>query len=136
MKRGIKNLTNKTDKRRHDFREGHPRNAELKKSKMHCIAGIIDYVIDAVISKTILKKTTGNITILSYAEGKESEERTSPFDYYIQVIDGSAVVRINKKMYTLRSGEGIVIPAHASHCFNAAEQFKMISTVIKSGYEK
>jgi quercetin dioxygenase-like cupin family protein len=59
-----------------------------------------------------------------------------PFDNYIQIIDGSAEVIISDKVYKLRLGEGIVIPAHAVHRFNANEQFKMISTVIKSGYEQ
>ena len=54
---------------------------------------------------------------------------------FVQIIDGTAQVEISNKKYKLRLGEGIIIPAHLSHCFNANEQFKMISTVIKSGYE-
>jgi quercetin dioxygenase-like cupin family protein len=62
-------------------------------------------------------------------------EKTSPFDNYVQIIDGTAEVVIDEKNYKLRLGEGIIIPAHSAHRFNANEQFKMISTVIKSGYE-
>ncbi|NNV57553.1 cupin domain-containing protein [Limnovirga soli] len=109
--------------------------AELEKSKTHIIVEIIEYVPNAVVSKTIIKKTTGNITISSFDEGEELAEKTSPFDNYIQIIDGTADVIINNKTYKLKLGEGIIIPAHASHCFNANKQFKMISTVIKSGYE-
>ena len=108
---------------------------ELEKSKVHIIVEIIEYVPHAVVSKTIIKKTTGNVTATSFATGEELEEKTSPFDNFIQIIDGAAEVSINKKTYKLRLGEGIIIPAHAPHCFNANEQFKMISTVIKSGYE-
>jgi len=108
---------------------------ELEKSKPHIIIEIIEYVPNSVVSKTIIKKMTGNITVSSFDEGEELAEKTSPFDNYIQIIDGAAEVTINNKSYKLRLGEGIVIPAHTSHCFNANEQFKMISTIIKSGYE-
>jgi quercetin dioxygenase-like cupin family protein len=110
-------------------------NTELEKAKAHIIVEIIEYVPNAVLSRTIIKKTTGNIIVSSLAAGEELAERTSPFDTFIQIIDGTAEVIINDKKYELELGEGIVIPAHLKHCFNAFEQFKMISTVIKSGYE-
>jgi quercetin dioxygenase-like cupin family protein len=109
---------------------------EIEKSKAHIIVEIIEYVPNAVVSKTIIKKTTGNITVSSFATGEELAEKTSPFDIYIQIIDGAAEVIIDEKTYKLKLGEGIIIPAHTSHCFNANEQFKMISTIIKSGYEE
>ena len=108
---------------------------QIEKSKVHIIVEIIEYVQNAVISKTIIKKTTGNVTVTSFDEGEELAEKTSPFDNYIQIIDGTAEVIINEKKYKLRLGEGIIIPAHVSHCFNAREQFKMICTIIKSAWE-
>ncbi|MES2520059.1 MAG: cupin domain-containing protein [Bacteroidota bacterium] len=108
---------------------------ELEKSKVHIIVEIIEYLPNAVVSKTIIKKITGNITASSFDAGEELAEKTSPFDNYIQIIDGTADIIIDRKKYTLKLGEGIIIPAHAPHIFNANEQFKMISTVIKSGYE-
>jgi quercetin dioxygenase-like cupin family protein len=108
---------------------------ELKKSTVHIVVEIIDYVPHAVVSKTIIKKTTGNIVVSSFAVGEEVAEKTSPFDNYIQIIDGSAELIISEKKYVVRLGEGIIIPAHSPHCFNANEQFKMICTIIKSGYE-
>ncbi len=108
---------------------------EIEKSKAHIIIEIIEYIPNAVVSKTIIKKITGNITASSFDAGEELAEKTSPFDNYIQIIDGSAELTVNGKKHKLRLGEGIIIPAHASHFFNATEQFKMISTVIKSGYE-
>jgi quercetin dioxygenase-like cupin family protein len=108
---------------------------EIEKSKVHIIVEIVEYVPSAVVSKTIIKKTTGNVTVTSFDAGEELAEKTSPFDNYIQIIDGAAEVIINEKKYKLKLGEGIVIPAHAPHCFNADEQFKMICTIIKSGYE-
>ena len=112
------------------------RTAELEKSKAHIIVAIIEYIPNAVVSKTIIKKTTGNITVSSLDAGEELAQKTSPFDTYIQIIDGAAEIAINETVYKLALGEGIIIPAHASHNFNANEQFKMISTIIKSGYEE
>ena len=88
-----------------------------------------------MLSKTIIKKATGNVTVSSLAAGEELAEKISPFDTFIQIIDGTAEVCINNKNYMLRLGEGIVIPAHSKQRFSANVQFKMISTVIKSGYE-
>jgi quercetin dioxygenase-like cupin family protein len=105
-------------------------NIELEKSEAHFVVEIVEYVPNAVVSKTIIKKTTGNVTVSSFDEGEELDEKISPFDNYIQVIDGAAEIIINKKKYNLK-----FIPAHSRHIFNATEQFKMISTVIKSGYE-
>ena len=113
-----------------------PRIVELEKSKAHIIVAIIEYVPNAIVSKTIIKKTTGNVTVSSLDAGEELGQKTSPFDTYIQIIDGAAEITINDKKYKLALGEGIIIPAHASHNFNANEQFKMISTIIKSGYEE
>ena len=112
-----------------------PDTTELERSKAHIIVEILEYVPNAILSKTIIKKTTGNVTVTSMDAGEELGEKTSPFDIFIQIIDGTAQLEINDKKYKLRLGEGIIIPAHAAHCFNANEQFKMISTIIKSGYE-
>lgn len=108
---------------------------ELEKSKAHIIVEIIEYVPNAVLSKTIVKKATGNVTVSSLDAGEELAEKISPFDNYVQIIDGTAEIIINKKEFKLKLGEGIIIPAHSTYCFNAQEQFKMISTIIKSGYE-
>ena len=110
-------------------------NQELEKSKVHIIVEIIGYVPNAVVSKTIIKKITGNVTATSFATGEEFAENTSPYDTYIQIIDGAAEIIMNEKKYLLRKGNGMVIPANTPHCINANEQFKMISTVIKSAYE-
>ena len=110
-------------------------NTELEKLKPHIIVEILEYVPSSILIKTIIKKTTGNVTVTAVDAGEELAEKTSPFDTFIQIIDGSARVEIGDKKYKLRLGEGIIIPAHSPHCFNATEQFKMISTIIKSGYE-
>jgi quercetin dioxygenase-like cupin family protein len=118
------------------FGENGNANNELEKKKTHIIVEVIEYIPNSVVSKTIIKKTTGNITISSFDAGEELAEKTSPFDIFIQIVDGAAELTINNKAYMLRLGEGIIIPAHTTHCFNANVQFKMISTTIKSGYDE
>jgi quercetin dioxygenase-like cupin family protein len=128
----------KTDNRNLNYpsEKGSIAPTELAKEKVHIIVEIMEYVPNAVVSKTIIKKSSGNINVSSFATGEELAEKTSPFDTYIQIIDGAAEIIINEKKYQLKLGEGIVIPANTPHCFNANEQFKMISTVIKSGFEE
>jgi quercetin dioxygenase-like cupin family protein len=107
----------------------------VEHGKAHIIIEIIEYIPNAVVSRIIIKKTTGNITATSISSGEELAERTIAFDTYVQIIDGMAEVRINKEVIHLKLGEGIIIPAHSRHSFTPLEQCKMISTVIKSGYE-
>lgn len=108
------------------------KSLQSKESTTHIIVEVLHYVPNAVVSKTILKKTNGNITIISFAIGEESEYIISPFDIYIQIIDGAAELTIGKKKHHLKTGNGIIIPAHIKYCFNAREQFKVVSTVIKN----
>jgi len=115
--------------------DGQSDSLELEKSKAHIIVEIVEYIPNSIVCKTIIKKSTGNITVTSFDEGEELAEKTSPNDTYIQIIEGIADLEINKKKYKLRLGEGIIIPAHATHCFYANEQFKMISTIIKSAID-
>ncbi len=110
-------------------------NTELEKGKAHIIIEIIEYVPHAVVSRTIIKKTSGNITATSMSTGEELGEKTTPFDTYVQIIDGIAQLEIDNKTILLKLGEGLIIPAHAKHSFTAKEKFKMITTTIKSGYE-
>ena len=109
---------------------------EVKKSKALIIVEIIEYVPNAVLSKTIIKKSTGNISIMSFDTGEGLTERTSPFDTFAQVIEGCAEIVIGGKLNVVQMGEGIVIPAHISNMIKGNERFKMILTVIKSGYEE
>jgi quercetin dioxygenase-like cupin family protein len=108
---------------------------QLEKSKAYIVVEIIEYVPQAIVSRTIIKKTTGNITATSMDVGEELSEKTIPFDTFVQIIDGAAGLIINEQSVSLKLGEGIIIPAHTKHSFTANEQFKMITTTIKSGYD-
>ena len=114
---------------------GKPANAELEKATSHIIVEIIEYVPNSVVIKTIIKKSTGNISVMSFDSGEGLTEKTSPFDTYAQIIEGKAEIVINKISSVLQSGQGIIIPAHAPNFIKANGRFKMILTIIKSGYE-
>ena len=110
-------------------------NAEIEKSKSHIIVEIIEYVPNSVVIKTILKKSTGNISVMSFDSGEGLIEKTSPFDTFVQIIDGKAEIVIDGDSNILETGQGIIIPAHCAHQIKPNGRFKLISTVIKSGYE-
>jgi quercetin dioxygenase-like cupin family protein len=110
-------------------------NSEVEKSKALITVELIEYIPNSVVIKTILKKTTGSVTVMSVDDGEGLSERTSAFDTYAQVIDGQAELIIGGKKFILFTGESIVIPAHVSSFVSPNHRFKMILTVIKSGYE-
>ena len=108
---------------------------ELEKSTAHIIVEIIEYMPNAVVIKTILRKSTGNISVMSFDSGEGLTEKTSPFDTFAQIIEGKAEIVINGVSNLLQSGEGIIIPAHLPNFIRPNGRFKMIMTIIKSGYE-
>jgi quercetin dioxygenase-like cupin family protein len=111
-------------------------NLPIEKAKVLIIVEIIEYVPNSVLIKTIIKKTTGNVTAVSFDSGEALTEKASLFDTFIQVIDGKAEVVIEDKSHILETGQSIIIPAHSRNSIKANVRFKMISTVIKSGYEE
>src|SRR6186713_1716755 len=86
---------------------------EIEKAKAHITVEIIEYVPNSVVIKTILKKTTGNISVMSFDSGEGLTEKTTPFDTFAQIIEGKAEIVISGKSNLLLTGQAIVIPAHA-----------------------
>ena len=114
---------------------GNLESPELEKSKAHIIVEIIEYMANSVVIKTIIKKSSGNISVMSFDSGEGLTEKTSPFDTFVQIIEGKAEIVIDKIPHILEEGQGIIIPAHLSNFIKPNGRFKMISTIIKSGYE-
>ena len=110
-------------------------NNDVKKGTVLITVEIIEYVPNSVVIKTILKKSTGNISVMSVDSGEGLTEKTTPFDTFVQIIDGQAEIVINGKSNLLVTGQSIVIPAHAPNLIKPNGRFKMIQTIIKSGYE-
>jgi len=105
---------------------------EFEKSKVFSFSESIDYSDGGIVSKTVLKKQTGNISLFSFAKGEALSEHTAPFDAIITVVDGKGEVVIGVKTFILTSGETIIMPANIPHAVNAVEKFKMVLTMIKS----
>lgn len=110
-------------------------NTDIEKSKAFIVVEIIEYIPNAVVIKTIIKKTSGNVTAVSFDSGENLMDKLTRFDTFIQIIEGRAEILINDKSQTLETGQSIIIPANTKNTIKANERFKMISTVIKSGYE-
>ena len=92
----------------------------------------VDYQEGAVVSKTVIDKKSGTVTLFAFAQGQGLSEHTAPFDALIQVLDGEAEVRIAGVPYRLRSGEMIVMPANEPHALKGVQRFKMMLTMIRS----
>lgn len=96
------------------------------------LAGLVDYSNEAIVSKTLIKKETGTVTLFAFDKGQGLSEHTTPFNAMVQVVDGEAVVIIDKKQHKVSAGEFIIMPADVPHALDAEERFKMLLTMIKS----
>jgi quercetin dioxygenase-like cupin family protein len=105
---------------------------EFEKSVVFSFNESIEYSSGGIVSKTVLKKQTGNISLFSFAKGEELSEHTAPFDAMIQIVDGRGEIIIGKKSFFLETGQSIIMPANITHAVKAAEKFKMVLTMIKS----
>lgn len=108
---------------------------EFDQSKTFNLVDSIAYAPHAVVIKTLIKKITGNVCVLAFDAGETFSDMFSPFDNFIQVIDGRAEIIINGIPNHLKTGQSIIIPAHSHNTLTAKVRFKMLSTIIKSGYE-
>lgn len=94
--------------------------------------GYIEYQSDSVVSKTLINKPTGTVTLFAFDQGQGLSEHTAPFDAMVQVLDGKAEVIIEGQSHDVADGEMIIMPAHKPHALKANERFKMMLTMIKS----
>jgi quercetin dioxygenase-like cupin family protein len=105
---------------------------EFERSKIFNYKESIDYSEGAIVSKTVLKKESGNISLFAFSKGEALSEHTAPFDAMIQVVDGKGEIIIGGKSFILESGQTIIMPANITHAVKAVEKFKMVLIMIKS----
>lgn len=86
----------------------------------------------AVVSKTLLSKLTGTVTLFAFDTDQGLSEHTAPFDALVQILDGEAEITIAGQPFHLRQGEAIIMPAHEPHALRAAVPFKMLLTMIRA----
>jgi len=100
-------------------------------ARIFSFSEIIEYAAGSIVSKQLIKKEHGNVTLFAFDRGEELSEHTSPYDAMIQVIEGKARITIGGKEYLLQAGEGIIMPANIPHAVYAPERFKMVLTMIR-----
>ncbi|MBU4404222.1 MAG: cupin domain-containing protein [Candidatus Aminicenantes bacterium] len=93
---------------------------------------IVAYQKQAIVSKTLLEKETGTVTLFAFDQDQALSEHTAPFDALVQVIDGRAEIRIAGVPHLVNEGELLVMPAQQSHALKALTPFKMMLTMIRS----
>ncbi|UCB43507.1 MAG: cupin domain-containing protein [Dehalococcoidales bacterium] len=96
------------------------------------LSDLVDYQDDTVVSRTIIDKNTGTVTLFSFSAGQGLSEHTAPFDALVYIFDGEAEVTISGKSNRLKEGEMIIMPANEPHALRAIKKFKMMLVMIKS----
>ncbi|MGA3086395.1 MAG: cupin domain-containing protein [Thermodesulfobacteriota bacterium] len=100
--------------------------------KPNSLLDMVDYQKGAVVSKTIVEKKAGTVTLFSFDQGQRLSEHTAPFDALVQVLEGAVEIKISGKPFQLKQGEVIIMSANEPHALKAVEKFKMLLTMIKS----
>ena len=104
------------------------------KAKPLYLEFLVDYQKDAVVSREIIKKELGTVTVFAFDQGQGLSEHSAPFDAMVQIIDGVAEITISGVKHTVKKGEMIIMPAGEPHALQAVDSpYKMILTMIKSG---
>ncbi len=101
-------------------------------SKVVDLAHLVDYQEGSIVSRTIVEKNTGIVTMFAFDKGQGLSEHTAPFDALVNILEGQAAITISGESFNLKGGEIIIMPADKPHALQALERFKMILIMIKS----
>lgn len=101
-------------------------------ARTHALRELVDYQQGAVVSREIVKKDTGTVTLFAFAEGQGLSEHTAPFDALVFLLEGEAEITILGRPHRLQGGEMIIMPAHQPHAVKAPQRFKMMLVMIRS----
>ena len=107
-------------------------NTENLSGKVANLVGLVDYQAGTVVSRTVIDRPAGTLTLFAFAEGQGLSEHTAPFDAFVQVLDGQAEITISGQPLTVKAGEMVIMPANQPHALRALKQFKMLLAMIKS----
>ncbi len=106
-------------------------NQNTKKAIMN-LGSMLDYQENSVVSRALINKDVGTVTLFSFDKGEGLSEHTAPFDALVYVFDGEAEIIISNEKFKLKNGQMIIMPANEPHALNAPEKFKMMLIMIKS----
>ncbi len=107
-------------------------SVEVLLSKAIGLASLVDYQAGAVVSKTVVAKKTGTVTVFAFDKGQGLSTHSAPFDALVQILDGEARITIAGKGVTVKKGEMIIMPANKPHALKAMKRFKMMLVMVKS----
>jgi quercetin dioxygenase-like cupin family protein len=96
------------------------------------LAELVVYQADSIVSRTLIKKPTGTVTLFAFDAGQELSEHTAPFDALVQVVDGVGELTVGGSPARLATGQAIIMPAGVPHSVRAGERFKMLLTMVRS----
>jgi quercetin dioxygenase-like cupin family protein len=100
-------------------------------AKVADLRGMVEYQDGAVVSRTIVDRPTGTVTLFAFDKGQGLSEHTAPFDALVNILDGESVVTISGNDLRLKAGEATIMPANEPHALQAEEQFKMMLVMIR-----
>ena len=109
-----------------------PSKGEMPAAEAVSLAELVAYQDGAVVSRTLVKRATGTVTLFAFDEGQGLSEHTAPFDALAHVLEGQAEIVISGKPLTARAGEAVLMPANQPHALKALTRFKMLLTMIRS----
>lgn len=102
------------------------------RSEVSRVVDLVSYQDGAVVSRIVIKREAGNVTLFAFDAGQELSEHTTPYDALVQVVDGEAAITVAGRSYRVRAGDMILMPAHQPHALKAVSRFKMLLTMIRS----
>ena len=108
------------------------RKGAIPAAEVLCCADMVAYQAGSVVSRTIIHRDTGTVTLFAFDEDQGLSEHTAPFDALAQIIDGEAEVTVAGQPLTVKAGEMVLLPANRPHALKAAVRFKMLLTMIRS----
>lgn len=104
----------------------------MSEIQKHALIEMLQYQEGAVVSKTLIDKKTGSVTLFAFGQGQGLSEHAAPFDALVHVLDGEVEIRISDQPFHLFAGDFIVMPANEPHALKAVKSFKMLLTMIRS----
>ncbi len=107
------------------------KDSEFIRGNKFSFSAQIEYAAGGIVSKNVIKKETGNVSLFAFDKGESLSEHTAPFDALVQIIEGNAIITIGGTEHHLSNGEAIIMPANVPHAVLAENQFKMLLTMIR-----
>lgn len=106
--------------------------SEIAAAEAFSLSSLVNYQDGSVVSRVVLRREKGNVTIFAFYDGQGLSEHTSPFDALVQAVEGEAAVTVSGKPIALKPGDVVLLPAGKPHAVKAITRFKMVLTMIRS----